>query len=293
MIEAFHKLLLRNGLASEGAWGFFVSGLILIAAMFGLWLFGVALRQRRLAQRLPKGSYNEEIEFGWATMGLVILLGPWVRINVLSPIVTSLLLTHVFFGGTLGPLEQIRTIKILRRNYRALRTALTANYHECRSIQKGFRLGNISRYIDAQINFAKFGERVILGVFAQSCKITVALAAAMSLLKGLVDVPEKGFVNLPVSVFAHIGIGVGLNFLFVLPCTYICLELIGARMLLEPEPSESAIKSAQTEVERFCKEELGLWSWGSFFGWLILLAVLMASGIMTHLLWTLRDLVGR
>ena len=292
MLEAFHKLLIRTVRVDEGGWGFFLSGVLLIGAMFGLWLLGVALRQHRLAQRLPKGSYNEEIAFGWATMGMIILFGPWVRINVLSPIVTSLLLTHVFFGGRLGALERIPAIKTIRRNYRALRTALTANYRECRSIQRGFSLGNISRYLNAQIEFARFGERVILGIFAQSCKITVMLAAVMSFLKGLADIPAKGVLNLPVSVFAQIGIGIGLNFLFVLPCIYICLELIGARMLLEPEPEESVIKSARTEVERFCREDLGLWAWGPFFGWLILLAVVMAAGIMTHLFWTLRDLLG-
>jgi len=288
MLEAFHKVLVHAAWIDEGKWGFFLSGLILIGALFCLWLFGVALRQRHLAQTLPKGSYNEEIEFGWATMGMIILLGPWVKINVLPPIVTSLFLTHIFFGGRIGLLEHIPTFKTIRRNYQALRTALTANYHECQSIQRGFSLGNISSYINAQIEFAKFGERVILGVFVQSCKITVILAAAMSFLKGVTDIPDKGILNLPVAVFGQIGVAIGLNFLFVLPCTYICLELIGARMLLEPEPEESAIKSARTEVERFCREDLGLWAWGRFFGWLLLLAVVMAAGIMVHLFWTLR-----
>lgn len=289
MLEFFHRLLVHAIQIDEGGWGYFLSGLLLIAAIFSLWLFGVALRQHRLAQTLPKGSYNEEIAFGWASMGMIIVLGPWIRINILPPIITSLLLTHVFFGGRLGLLERLPPIRTIRRNYQALTTALRANYRECQSIQRGFSLGNISRYISAQLEFAKFGERVIFGIFIQSCKITVVLAVAMSFVKAIADIPDKGLLNLLASVFAQTGVAIGLNFLFVLPCTYICLELLGARMLLVPAPQASEIESARSEVKRFCTEDVGLWAWGPLIGWLLLLVLIMAMGIMLHIVWFFRD----
>jgi len=107
MLDLFHRLLLNALQINASGWSYFLCGLFFVSMLFILWLFGVALRQYRFSQELPKGSYNEEIEFGWATMGMVVLVGPWIGANVLPSILTAMLVTHFHLGGSLSLLDRI------------------------------------------------------------------------------------------------------------------------------------------------------------------------------------------
>jgi len=131
---------------------------------------------------------------------------------------------------------------------------------------------------------------VIFGIFIQSCKVSVALAAAISFVTGLAEVLGGASRNILVTVYSQMGLAIGLNFLLVLPATLISLELVGARMLLGPEPHEAEIESARTGTERFCRDDLGTWEWWTFWGWLLALAFVMATGIMLHIVWPLRSM---